>query len=43
MTNEEQPKEPGKIERPGWDKIQAELSSAQSIDDFFGRDGILTA
>ncbi len=40
MTNEEQPKEPGKIEMPGWEKIQAELSSAQSIDDFFGRDGI---
>jgi len=40
MTNEEQPKATGKIEMPGWDKIQAELSSAQSIDDFFGREGI---
>ena len=40
MTNDEQPKERGKVEMPGWDKIQAELSSAQSIDDFFGRDGI---
>lgn len=40
MTNEAQPKEPGKIELPGWEKIQAELLSAQSIDDFFGRDGI---
>lgn len=40
MTNEEQPQAAGKIEKPGWDKIQAELSSAQSIDDFFGRNGI---
>src|SRR5512141_3359930 len=40
MKQEEQPKEAGKIEMPGWDKIQAELSSAQSIDDFFGRDGV---
>ncbi len=40
MTNDEQPKERGKVEMPGWDKIQAELWSAQSIDDFFGRDGI---
>src|SRR6266568_7085178 len=25
---------------PGWEQIQAELSSAKSIDDFFGREGI---
>jgi len=41
MTNEEQLQERGKIEMPGWDRIQAELASAQSIDDFFGREGIL--
>lgn len=40
MTKDEQPTEAGKIEMPGWEKIQAELSSAQSIDDFFGREGI---
>ncbi len=40
MTKDEQPSESGKVEMPGWEKIQAELSSAQSIDDFFGRDGI---
>src|SRR5512147_24256 len=40
MTNDAQPKDTSKIEMPGWEKIQAELSSAQSIDDFFGRDGI---
>src|SRR6266567_3166870 len=39
MTNEEQ-KGPDKIEMPGWEKIQAELSSAKSIDDFFGREGL---
>jgi hypothetical protein len=40
MTNEEQLQERGKIEMPGWDKSQAELASAQSSDDFFGREGI---
>src|SRR5512142_1206373 len=40
MTKEEQAKEAGKIEKPGWEKIQAELASAQSSDDLFGRDGI---
>jgi putative transposase len=40
MTQEEAAKEGSKIEMPAWEKIQAELSSAQSIDDFFGRNGI---
>jgi putative transposase len=40
MTQEEQGKEERKIEMPAWEKIQAELASAQSIDDFFGRGGI---
>ena len=40
MTDNEAKQEPGRVERPGWDKIQAELSSAKSIDDFFGREGI---
>jgi hypothetical protein len=30
----------GEVEMPGWGRIQAELSSAKSIDDFFGREGI---
>src|SRR5512143_446818 len=40
MTNEERKNEAGQVNLPGWEKIQAELSSAESIDDFFGRDGI---
>ena len=40
MTNKEPKQEPGKIAMPGWEQIQAELSSATSIDDFFGREGI---
>src|SRR5258708_36222217 len=40
MTEQDQKTEASQIEMPGWEKIQAELSSAQSIDDFFGREGI---
>ena len=40
MSNEERKHEAGKIEMPGLEKIQAELSTATSIDDFFGREGI---
>src|SRR5215813_4984983 len=40
MTNREDKKPAGKIEMPGWEQIQAELGSAQSIDDFIGREGI---
>lgn len=40
MTQEEQGKAERKVEMPAWEKIQAELASAQSIDDFFGREGI---
>src|SRR5512143_1030665 len=40
MTNEERKNEAGQVNLPGWEKIQAELSSAKSIDDFFGREGI---
>src|SRR5258708_6318706 len=40
MTDQDQKRDENKIEIPGWDKIQAELSSAKSIDDFFGREGI---
>ena len=40
MTNEEGKNQAGKIEMPGWEQIQAELGSAKSIDDFFGRGGI---
>jgi transposase-like protein len=40
MKNEEGKNQAGQIEMPGWEQIQAELSSAQSIDDFFGRGGI---
>jgi len=28
------------VEMPAWEKVQAELMSAKSIDDFFGREGI---
>src|SRR5215831_16262892 len=31
---------PRPIEMPAWEKVQAELMSAKSIDDFFGREGI---
>src|SRR5215831_18057263 len=40
MSKPEQKNEPSKIQMPGWEQIQAELSSAKSIDDFFGREGI---
>jgi len=40
MTNEEGKNQAGKIEMPGWEQIQAELGSAKSMDDFFGRGGI---
>src|SRR5579871_6969990 len=45
MTNEMQKREVGQgepraIEMPAWEKVQAELMSAKSIDDFFGREGI---
>src|SRR5258708_9697161 len=40
MTEQDQKTEAGQIEMPGWEKIQAELSSAQRIDDFFGKEGI---
>src|SRR5258708_36560634 len=40
MTEQDQKTEASQIEIPGWEKIQAELSSVQSIDDFFGKEGI---
>src|SRR5260370_41225715 len=40
MTDQDQKTEASQVEMPGWEKIQAELSSAKSIDDFFGREGI---
>jgi hypothetical protein len=40
MTNKEPKQERGKSAMPGGEQIQAELSSATSIDDFFGREGI---
>src|SRR5260221_6252471 len=40
MSDQEQKNQTGKIEMPGWEQIQAELGSAKSIDDFFGRGGI---
>ncbi len=40
MRNEEDKKAAGKNEMPAWEQIQAELGSAKSIDDFFGREGI---
>lgn len=40
MNKPEQKQGPGKVKMPGWEQIQAELSSAKSIDDFFGREGI---
>src|SRR5437667_3209740 len=40
MSDKEQKNQADKIDMPGWEQIQAELSSAKSIDDFFGREGI---
>jgi len=40
MPDKEQKQEAGQVEMPGWEKIQEELMSAKSIDDFFGREGI---
>ena len=40
MKQESSEQASGKVEMPGWEQIQAELSSAKSIDDFFGREGI---
>jgi transposase-like protein len=40
MTNEERKPESGQVEMSGWEKIQAELNTAKSIDEFFGREGI---
>src|SRR5579859_449686 len=40
MSDQEPKNQTGKIEMPGWEQIQAELGSAKSIDDFFGRGGI---
>ncbi len=37
-TNEKQPER--KIDMPSLERIQAELASAKSIDDFFGKGGI---
>jgi len=40
MSDKEQKNQTDKIDMPGWEQIQAELGSAKSIDDFFGREGI---
>ncbi len=40
MSDKEQQNPTDKIDMPGWEQIQAELGSAKSIDDFFGREGI---
>ena len=39
MSTNEKPKQ-SKIEMPSLERIQAELGSAKSIDDFFGKEGI---
>src|SRR5215475_4970947 len=40
MSNDEPNGEQPKIDMPSMERIQQELSSAKSIDDFFGKDGI---
>jgi putative transposase len=40
MSTNETLKQP-KVDMPSLEKIQAELGSAKSIDDFFGKEGIL--
>ncbi len=40
MSNDEPNGEQPKIDMPSIERIQQELSSAKSIDDFFGKDGI---
>jgi transposase-like protein len=40
MSNDEPKREQPKIDMPSMERIQQELSSARSIDDFFGKDGI---
>jgi putative transposase len=40
MSENEQKQEQPKIEMPSLERIQQELGSAQSIDDFFGKEGI---
>jgi transposase-like protein len=40
MSENEQQQEQPKIEMPSLERIQAELGSAKSIDDFFGKEGI---
>src|SRR4051812_18138538 len=42
MSTNEKPDQP-KIEMPSLERIQQGLGSAASIDDFFGKEGILTA
>ena len=39
MATNEKTEQP-KIDRPSLERIQAELGSAKSIDDFFGKEGI---
>lgn len=40
MSENEKKPEQAKIEMPSWERIQKELGSAKSIDDFFGKEGI---
>src|ERR1051326_8401967 len=40
MSENEKQKEKPRIEMPSLERIQAELGSAKSIDDFFGKEGI---
>src|SRR5260221_5108884 len=40
MSENEKKPEPPKIEMPSVERIQQELGSAKSIDDFFGKEGI---
>jgi len=40
MSTDEKSEQP-KIEMPSLERIQAELGSAKSVDDFFGKEGIV--
>ena len=40
MSENEKQAVQAKVEKPSQERIQHELGSAQSIDDFFGKEGI---